>query len=160
MFWCSGVATPDLYLESLLTHGLLDYLVVILLTSCTFISNILMLTLVKIVQLWCVFMVRNYAIMRRYLLALFGRLCFLPFKALSSLLFVFLNETSKINSLKTIIVIFFEWESWTQKCEFVFLGFIYTLMRCSLMVLRHFEFECWVNFVKGIGESLQGMCDL
>ena len=28
------------------------------------------------------------------------------------------------------------------KSGFVFLGFIYTRMRCSLMVLRHLEFEC------------------
>ena len=60
MFWCSGVATPDLYLASLLTHWLLDYLVVILLTSCAFIQIFTCWLWWRLssycVSLWCIIM--------------------------------------------------------------------------------------------------------
>ena len=60
MFWCSGVATLELYL-AISRFLLIDYLVVILLTSCVSIQNIHMLSLVKILQLrswslWCIIM--------------------------------------------------------------------------------------------------------
>ena len=132
-----GVATPNLYLASLLTYWLLDYLGWF---------SWLCLPLIWISSCWPCIRLSAYLV---FMVHLWGNIVLLIF-GIEVLMALIVNSfyskdwrhevcTWWHRHSKQIFRVSFE--CWTQKSGFVFLGFSYTLLRCFLTVLQH----CTVN---------------